>query len=235
MKSRTNTNTANTAKSTTNFTKSRRPSQAGKARMGRPANAKFYQDCVSQTRELMKAIKAGAPDTSHREIESKLGIGRDETGACSGRYLGRYLNSPQSKSRAALLPDRLSQIAQKAKDLGWIGQDEKLGCITKPGPFRHLEVPDGELLSERIVDLKTEQERLLKAQAGAIAALDNLVTQIAACKRAAFVHSATDVHDAQEVDVLLDGMSLDLEGVIKALGAARVVSEEAMQSGGRFY
>lgn len=35
--------------------------------------------------------------------------------------------------------------------------------------------------------------------------------------------------------MLLDGMSLDLEGVIKALGAARVVSEEAMQSGGRFY
>lgn len=84
----------------------------------------------------------------------------------------------------------VSDCAGRAKDLGWIGQDEKLGCITKPGSFRHLEVPDGELLSERIVDLKTEQERLLKAQAGAIAALDNLVIQIAACKRAAFVRTA---------------------------------------------
>ena len=208
----------------------RKPSQAGKPRMGRPPSKAYHKDCVSQTRELMMAIKAGAGNLSNAQIEQRLGIGRDETGACSGKYFGRYLNSPKSTSHAALSPDRLSQIAQRARQEGWIAGDEKRGGLTTPGPFKHLEVAEGELLSEKILDLKAEQARLHAAQAQAIAALENLVAQMDSCKSMRFVHAKTDVIDEEQVDVLFDGLNLDLQGAIRAIAAGFVVSEEVMGS-----
>lgn len=133
-----------------------------------------------------------------------------------------------------MMPDRLSQIAQRARQEGWIAGDKKRGGLTTPGPFKHLEVADGELLSERILGLKAEQARLHTAQAQATAALENLVAQMASCKTMRFVHAETDVIDEEEVDVLFDGMSLDLQDAIGAIGAGFVVSEEVIGSAAWF-
>jgi hypothetical protein len=211
-----------------NSTKAARASQAGKPRMGRPPNKEVYAAYVAETKKLMTAIKAGAGKLSNRKIEEGLGIGRDDTGAYSGRYFARYLNADGVKSKSALPPDRLSQIAQKARDLGWLPTEKRTNGIVTPMPFKHLDVPDGELLSERIQLVKGERESLLSAQAKAVAALQHLAATMKACKQMGFMYTVTDTdpEDGELVDIVFDGINVNLKSVIDKIKEAFVFNEE---------
>lgn len=201
--------------------------------MGRPPNKETYAIYVVETRNLMAAIKAGAGNLSNREIEEGLGIGRDETGAYSGRYFARYLNSPNSKNKAALLPDRLSQIAEKAQALGWLPKDKKSGIVIR-SQFKHLQVADGELLSERIERIKNERAMLKKAQVEVIEALNKLTATMKSCKSAGFVYPMVDIEDGEEFGVMFDGFSLNLESMIEKISASIVFDEEFIVDGPLF-
>lgn len=208
--------------------------QAGKARMGRPPSKEAYAAYVTETRNLMTAIKAGAGRLSNRKIEEGLGIGQDETGAYSGRYFVRYLNSAKAKNKAALPPDRLSQIAERARELGWLPKDQKWGALFIPHPFKHLEVADGELLSERIQLIKNERATLLKAQDEAIVALRKLAVTMKSCKKMGFMYTMTDDIDGQEIELVFDGINLDLKKVIDKISASFVFNEEFIDADSLF-
>lgn len=216
-------------KSSTNQNTSK---QAGKARMGRPPKG-AYPVYVVETKKLMAAIKAGSGNLSYREIEEGLCIGRDETGAYSGRYFGRYL-STKAKSNAALAPDRLSQIAESAKALGWLPKDHKMGALFFANQFKHLEVADGELLSEQIQLIKNERSMLLKAQDEAIVALRNLAATMKTCKKVGFMYTVQDNIDGEEVDTVLDGIDLDLKKVICKITESFVFNFEFNEAGSLF-
>ena len=207
--------------------------QAGKPRMGRPPSKETYAIYLIETRNLMVAIKAGAGKLSNREIEEGLGIGRDETGAYSGRYFARYLNSPNSKNKVALTPDRLSQIAAKAQELGWLPKDKKSGIVIR-SQFKHLQVADGELLSERIDRVKNERAMLKKAQVEVIDALNKLTATMKSCKSASFVYQMVDTEDGEECGMLFDGFSLNLESVIEQISSSIVFDEEFIVDGPLF-
>ena len=208
--------------------------QTGKPRMGRPPNKDTYAVYAVETRNLMAAIKAGAGKLSNRAIEEGLGIGRDETGAYSGRYFARYLNLPKSKNKVALPPDRLSQIEERARALGWLPKDKKKGGILIRSQFKHLQVAEGELLSERIQRVRTERELLKKARIEVIGALNKLIIAMKSCKSAGFVFPMVDIEDGEEVGIMFDGFDLNLESVIAKISASVVFDEELIDDGPLF-
>ena len=203
-------------------------SQAGKARMGRPASPQLHAAYAEETKQLMTAIKVGSGNLSNRKIEEGLGIGREKTGTYSGRYFSRYLNVDGAAVKAALPPDRLSQIAEKARGLGWLPAVSKNHGINTPDKFKHLEVADGELLSERIQLMMSERERLLDAKVDALKALEHLQATMKSCTLIGFMYAANESDG--ESDVMFDGININIKKVIERIGEAFVFNEEFLGS-----
>lgn len=209
--------------------------QLGRARMGRPPKGWSHDVLVEQTRALAKAIKEGSGNLPGREIERILNIGSDGTGAYLGTYFARYLNKPTVKSnKAALAPDRLSQLAALAREKGWLPSDRRLGGIVIPNPFKHLEVPDGELLSERIKVTQDQRELLYKAQAEAAEALRKLIQTMNSCDKVGFKYTIAQDMDGEKINVQMDGIDADLNGVMAAINSASVGSNEQFGTGDLF-
>lgn len=203
-------------------------SQAGKARMGRPESKEVHAAYAAETKRLMTAIKEGAGKLSNRRIEEGLGIGRDKTGAYSGRYFSRYLNVDGAVVKAALPPDRLSQIAEKARALGWLPVEKREKGLIHRQPYRHLDVPDGALLSEKIQQVVAERESLLKAQNDAVAALTTLQATMTSCEQIGFMYTIKDSND--DVATVFDGIYIDLGEVIRRISEAFIFNEDFIGS-----
>jgi len=234
-----------------NSTKDPKPKQTGKGRMGRPPNAAVYAVYVKETLALMFAIKKGSGGLSNPKIEKALGIGQDETGHYSGRYFSRYLKTSKTAKPVALGPDKLSQIAEKAAELGWLDVPKsKHGNMFKlKDPFAHLKVakkkllsdpislvePETkQLLSDRISLVKSERLALLKAQTEAVAALKALEATIKSCKNLCFMHMVDDEVDGETVQVAFDGLGVDLNKTAVSISAAFVFNEDFLDGGDLF-
>lgn len=213
--------------------KSERPQQKNKPRMGRPPSKAAYLSWVNKTLELAAAIKTGAGGISNAKIETALGIGahdRDkdthtDTGLRTGRYFARYLNESGKGKPVALTPDLLAQLAERARAQGWLKKSQKSSLIQIPDPFEELSIPDGELMTERLSQIQTERLDLLQARQEAVVALNRLSTVMASCRLTEFMHLVTDMHEGEETGVWFDGFAVDLSQLASKLAAAVVIAD----------